>query len=54
MSSLCIPQLLQTDSQVAGAGHCGRMLINIDHTFSESSQAPWQEADILTPNKFMI
>lgn len=44
MSSLCTPQLQETDSQVTGAKRGGRMLINIDNTFSESSQAPWQEA----------
>ena len=54
-SSLCTPQLPKTDSQVAGARCSGRMLINIDHTFSESSQAPRQEAAVvLSLVKFTI
>lgn len=35
LSSRHTPQLLETDSLVPGAGRGGRMLINIDHTFSE-------------------
>lgn len=55
MSSLCTPQLLETDSQVTGAKRGGRMLINIDNTFSESSQAPLQEtAMVLNLVKFKL
>lgn len=55
MNSLCTPQLPETDSQVTGARCGGRMLINIDHTFSESSWAPWREAAmVLSLVKCMI
>lgn len=37
MSSLGPAQLLEADSQVTGARCGGRMLINIDRTFSDGS-----------------
>lgn len=37
MSSLGTAQLPETDSQVTGARCGGRMLINIDRTFSDGS-----------------
>lgn len=55
MNPHCTPQLLETDSQVTGARCGGRMLINIDLTFSDCSQAPWWEAAmVLSLVKFTI
>lgn len=44
MSSLRTPRLPETDGQVTGARCGGRMLIHIDRTVSDRSQAPRQEA----------
>lgn len=55
MSPRCTPQLPETDSQVTGARCGGRMLINIDRTFPDCSQAMWLEAAmVLSLVKFAI